>query len=370
MPSQPSRSAEPVRTLAELARRLRAGCGLSKRLELRIGECSFAITTNSEALIERLRRYFRYFPADGSAADVTVCAIERDPVDLGLEFRDWPREGGKQGRKDEYTDVRGGRVVRKVRTGMQFLIGGDTQIAFGPCLRNDNQVVNFINALYINRMLRAGWMLCHGAAVTRDGKGLAISASSGGGKSTLALHLLSRGFSFVSNDRLLVRAGEARAQMSGVPKLPRINPGTAMTNMHLSGLLPAERRRQLGEISGDQLWGLEEKYDVFIDEHFNGARFVLRAPLDALVVLNWSRRRAEPPACHRVSLADRRDLLAAVAKSAGPFFAVDDGDVPLGRGLLDADRYFEELAGVPVFEICGGVDFERACRMAIDALDA
>jgi HprK-related kinase B len=338
-------------------------------LDLRVGDWRVRIGCDSAALVARLRDYFRYFPGDGHAPDETVEAVDpNQPIELGLEFCDWPREGGKTGRKDQYADVRGGRVLRKVRTGMHFLVGPGVKLAAGPCLANHNQVVNFVNALYMNRMLARGYVLCHAAGVAREGKGLAIAAVSGGGKSTLALHLLGRGFSYVSNDRLLIRREAGGACMSGVPKLPRINPGTALNNARLERLVAPERRAQLAALETGALWEIEEKYDVFVDEHFDGARFELCAPLDALLVLRWDRRSAAPARCVRVDVRERPDVLEPVLKSPGPFCVSDDG-VGLARPAVAPAPYVDALAGVPVYEIAGGVDFDRACAWALEALN-
>ena len=59
-------------------------------------------------------------------------------------------------------------------------------------------------------------------------RGIGIAARAGAGKSTLALHLLSSGLSFVSNDRLLIKAGASGPELAGIPKMPRVNPGTLL----------------------------------------------------------------------------------------------------------------------------------------------
>ena len=65
-----------------------------------------------------------------------------------------------------------------------------THAAVGPCLANDNQIVNFINNRLIEVRLRAGDLLFHAAGVARNGRGLALAGFSGAGKSTLALAIM------------------------------------------------------------------------------------------------------------------------------------------------------------------------------------
>ena len=47
--------------------------------------------------------------------------------------------------------------------------------------------------------------------------------------------------------------------MSGIPKLPRINPGTALNNPSLRSILSPERRAELEGVDAGELWSLEEK---------------------------------------------------------------------------------------------------------------
>src|SRR5207237_28767 len=127
-----------------------------------------------------------------------------------------------------YADTCDGRVVTKTRTGMQFLLSRNELVAIGPCRQNPNQIVNFIISQYLGRRVDEGWALCHAAGVALQDRGMGIAARAGAGKSTLALHLMSSGLSFMSNDRLLIRKFGPRTELAGVPKMPRVNPGTLL----------------------------------------------------------------------------------------------------------------------------------------------
>jgi HprK-related kinase B len=342
----------------------------TETLNLEIGDWKVRVESNSSELIKRLARYFRHFHGGTADPDCVIKAIEMEEPDLGLVFEDWKRDPGKVGRKDTYADLEDGRVCRKFRTGMQFLMAGPTKIALGPCLANDNQVINFINSQYITWKLRQKHVLCHAAAVVRGGRGIAMAGFSGGGKSTLALHLMSRGLDFVSNDRLLARRDEGRTVISGVPKLPRINPGTALNNPNLRGILSPERRRALAQLATSQLWELEEKYDVEIDEVFPGARFEIQAELDSFMILNWKRDVREATRIEQVDLDQRRDLLAAVMKSPGPFYEHEDGTWPRQMMKLDETPYLAHLNGVAIFELAGRVDFDAAVEFCMARIES
>jgi len=103
-----------------------------------------AVRSNSTALLEKLGMYFSHVLGAGPA-DVEVLAIERDALDLDVEFVDWHRELGTSGRNDTYVNVSGGRLHRCANTEMIFLQSDSHSIAAGPCLANDHQVIDFIN---------------------------------------------------------------------------------------------------------------------------------------------------------------------------------------------------------------------------------
>jgi HprK-related kinase B len=292
-------------------------------------------------------------------------------VDWGLSFRDWPREAGKAGQKEQFFDLRDGRVVFKVRTQMQFLIGKGALLAAGPCVANANQIINFVNSQYISQRVHEKWALCHAAGVAHGERGLGIAARAGAGKSTLALHLLSSGLSFVSNDRLLIKRTERGPELAGIPKMPRVNPGTLLNNPDLRGILTPEREQQLASLTHEELWGLEEKYDVLVDRVYGKGRTIYRAALAGLVVLNWSFRNVGQPAEFRpVNLAERADLLDLVRKSPGVFHRDASGENVQGSAEPDAEAVLEAAAGVRVWEATGSPQFDvgvRFCRRVLEA---
>lgn len=328
-------------------------------LYLTLGECHLQVRANSIDLIERLRHYFAAVVGPETEADIEVIAIERGTPELGVTYRDWRREAGKSGRKDSYFDVPGARLVYKVRTGMVFLQSLDKHIAAGPCLQNDNQVINFINVQYMNWLQQRGWLICHAAGVTHDGRALAMAAFSGGGKSTLMLHLLDDpAINYLTNDRLFIKSTDGVVHAAGIPKLPRINPGTIVHNPRLQPLIAADERARLLALPRHELWELEDKYDVLIDEVYGPGRITTTAtPLSGFLVLNWRHDNPSPAQLHQVDISQRRDLLKAIMKAPGPFYQYADGRFYQDDTPLDEAAYLAALKDVPVYEASGGVDF-------------
>ncbi len=347
----------------EMVQRLRTEFPAALQLVLAFDDCRIGVRTNSLALTDTLREYFSDFLSDAPAWDMLVTAHEAEPPQLPHAFMTKEPDPGKNKIKEEFVDLADGRVVRKRLTGMVFVFGGEDSLAIGPCLDNANQVINFINNRFISWKLRQGCLLGHAAGIGLHGCGLALAGFSGMGKSTLALHLMSRGADFISNDRVLLREDGAGLFLYGVAKLPRINPGTALNNPDLAGVIPPQDRERFAGLAPEALWILEHKYDVFLDHCFGPGRFTLAASMAGLVILNWQRSPA-PTVLREVNIRQRRDLLPAFMKSAGLFFLPEHGEE------IDHSEevYLERLVKTRVYEISGGIDFDRACDACLGIL--
>lgn len=384
-------------SFAKLARgyaeRFPAPFGLTLRLE----ECRVRLRSNSAAVADDLRGYFGSFvEAEGfGLADLEFLLLEAPAQEPPVPLEVKPAAPGKRPDKERFVDLPGanggGRLVRKQATGMLFAFGqgpdGAANIAIGPCAANRNQLVNFLCARYMERRLAVGWVLGHAAGVARPvaegGKGLALCGFAGMGKSTLALHLVARGLDFVSNDRVLVEpASQGHGPvLHGIPKHPRLNPGTVLGNpalaQLLAGCLPEAARSACAGLSPEALRAVEDKFDAPIDLCFrSGAassasgqgptRFRLAAPLSGVVVLNWTHG-GGALSFRRVDLCQRLDLLEALRKPPGVFYL--PGAMAAGARLTP-EQCLEALEGVPVLEFSGGADFEAAAHACEEFLGA
>jgi HprK-related kinase B len=303
---------------------------------LTLGNWGAKIRSNSTKLLDRLSHYFDAYVTSKTRFDVEIIALERAAPEMDLPFTDWRREPGKSGRKDSYVDLVDGRIIRKVRTGMVFVQHPDWRVAAGPCLAFDNQVINFINAQYMNYLQQNDWLICHAAAISSDNHTIAIAGFSGGGKSTLMLKTMEQAhWQFLTNDRLFIRRRGSTVACRGIAKMPRINPGTLLNNARLRPVLSDTRIAELESLTEDSLWALEDKHDVMIAEHYGRDRIAQEANLVALLVLNWSRNTDRPTEITRVDLRERTDLLDAIMKSPGPFYQFADGRFLADTAPLD-----------------------------------
>ncbi|MCK7612918.1 HprK-related kinase B [Roseibium sediminicola] len=336
---------------------------------LTVGGFVVEVRCTSATLLAELLRYFQHVISAPADPDMTVHVLGEAELPFTVDYTDWAREPGKTGRKDAIADLEGGRTVLKVRTGVQFLQAPGWAIAFGPTEPHPNQVINFINTQILNHFQREGWVACHAAAVRTATKGLAISGLSGGGKSTTMLRLMEiAGTHYVTNDRLLVRNAGKRTDALGIPKLPRINPGTIVTNARLAGIIDEEREEELRNMEPDELWHLEEKYDLFIDDIYGPGRISHDTQLTDFWVLNWSRDSADPTAVTEVKLEDRPDLLSAILKSPGPFYQAPDGVFWTDHAEMNTQAYLNALKNVQVWEVTGHIDFDALFEAGADLL--
>lgn len=244
---------------------------------------------------------------------------------------------------------------------MVYMFGGDDNVVIGDCLKNDSQVVNFINNRLIQARLDQGCLLGHAAAVTHGGRTIMIAGFPGMGKSTLSLKVMRRdGVVFVSNDRVMFgRRVGGSLWAYGVPKHPRINPGTILHNERLAWIFTDEERARFSAMDPAELWDLELKYDGLIDRSFGPRRFQLEAPLTAVVLLNWRRDAPGSVEINEIDPAARRELLPALMKSPGIFYQPPGG----GRATVASeDEYVAGLAGARVYEFAGAVDFDAAAE--------
>ena len=338
-------------------------------LFLVLNDCSLRIRSNSTALLADLARYFSHVASDPVTPDIDIVAIDRDAPELDLDFIDWKREPGKTGRKDSYVDLPGGRLVRKVHSGMVFLQSESRRVAAGPCLKYSSQVINFINSQYMNWLQNRGWLICHAAGLVYRGKGLGIAGFPGGGKSTLVLHLMDDDeVSFLTNDRLFVHAGSGPVLARGIPKLPRINPGTIVHNARLHDLIPARQRKALLQMPAGELWDLEDKYDVPIDRVFGAGRIQQETPLAAFLILDWRHDSDRDLEVEQIELAERRDLLESLMKSPGPFYQYPDGSFQQDTTSFDDSAYLDVLDGTAVYVARGRIDFSALSERCLQEI--
>ena len=338
---------------------------LKRKLVLDLAGYKVAIVSNSAELLKRLQAYFAHVFGSGKA-DVEVVCIESAEVDAGFSFIDWKREPGKTGRKDAYHDLVDGRLVLKVRTGMLFLQSAAQRIAVGPCIEFDNQVINFINAQYMNWLQQHGHLICHASGLVMRERCLAIAGFSGGGKSTLMLHLLAKpGVSYLTNDRLFLSEQEGELIAIGIPKLPRVNPGTIVHDPLLRPILSAKRREELLALPQQQLWQLEEKYDVDVQQVYGENKIKQQQQIDGLLIINWSFNSEEPCQIEKINISQRQELLSAVMKSPGPFYQFSDGRFFSDEMQLDKQQYLQKLKQLNVYEATGKVDFEIAMQFCL-----
>ncbi len=335
---------------------------MKERLILDLEGFSIGLSSNSLPLLERLASYFSFVVAETDhQADCEIICVESAVIETGLDFIDWKREPGKQSRKEMFFDLEDGRLIQKVRTGMLFLQSQAVLLAIGPCRCNDNQVINFINNQYMNFLQQQGALICHASAAELNNAAIAFAGFSGGGKSTLMLHMLANeGVSFVSNDRLFLSRDSGHVKATGIPKLPRVNPGTLVHDTLLRNILSENSIELLLNMPKSELWNLEQKYDVDIDDIYGIGKISNSNQLKIFVILNWHFNNTDDCVISKVNVRQKPDLLRAVMKSSGPFYQDAKGKFLHEPLLHNHAAYLDYLDDIDVYEINGRVDFQMA----------
>ncbi|TDO98950.1 HprK-related kinase B [Marinomonas balearica] len=359
---------------------------------LTFGDLGVKLFSNNEALLSELTQYYKSYvsPETQEAIEtqtIEVYFVEQANTGDDLDWLEVPREVGKTGKKEGYLDVEGGRWIKKFKTGMCFLQRKERPVAVGQCAENLAQMVNFINNQFLNHHLRQGFMLGHAAAFSRvDESGVAsvtaIAAGSGGGKSTTMLRCLEDELNaFLTNDRLLfvkrdavesdesiqTESTQTETQTIGLAKLPRVNPGTLLHSDRLRHILPEARQKELLELPQSELWTLEEKYDVQIEDEYGKGRVALKGEFKNLVMLDWSLNSDEPTQLKAVDLQKEPEQIEGLRKRPGPFYQDENGKFADLDVMDSTEKYCDALSHVNVYRLTGNIDFDRAFEL-INAL--
>lgn len=360
---------------------------IEQTLWLTLPQANYRLFSNSRSLLATLKDYFAGLASWDKPTEISITSTDiylwhtPDAAQFiaATPWEDWLREAGKSGRKDAVFNLeqtQGSiRLLHKVKTGMLFVQpssnnSGDQLMAFGPAKQHPNQMINFILTQYLNQHLRQDWLLGHAAGLQINGKGLAIAGLSGGGKSTLMLHLLEDGEHFVSNDRLLFNTVDGQMLMRGIPKQPRINPGTIVHNPRLHSLMSEQERHDFLAMPNEELRALELKYDAPVDQLFWSNCYQSEAKLDYLVILNWQAQTDKATSLKQTNLQESPHLIPALMKSPGPFYCDANGHF-LENGIIpDATSYQQRLGDIPVLELNGKVDFDAAKKLIFDTIQS
>jgi HprK-related kinase B len=320
--------------------------GVASGLALHFEGCTIAIETEDDGIVAKLRRYFGDFAADPDSGDrprTVLRIIESDPTEPEQGLVAWTDKA-----KDAFLDLPSGRFVRKMRTGVTISIQEDSWSSVwtmrGPVNRNFSQVVTTLGNIYGLHIVDRGGAMIHASAVCDDGgSAIAIMAQSGMGKSSVAVRLMEQGFDFISNDRVILEPPmvDSIVMARGLPRLPRVNPGTLLDGEHTRFILDPSVQDSHAEAPQ-----IEEKYDLDVDRVL-GRRWLLSGQLKAALVLNWQ---PDGEGLHLQRLTPGQALteLRQVSKSFGVF------DVRL---VSRSDAALSETARrVAVYRVTGRTD--------------
>lgn len=143
--------------------------------------------------------------------------------------------------------------------------------------------------------------------------------------------------------------------MLGVPKKPRINPGTIVSNPRLHFLLTPEELGRYRAMPIEELWHVERKFDLDLERVYGPGAVSRGASLHSAFFLDWTLGGGE---CRCRPLPPERfeEFCRAVFKDAGVF---DPRNRETRIGPQHVAEYRRVLEGIPVYLVEGGVSFPR-----------
>lgn len=341
--------------------RIRERCPPLLRVPFRVGGVPLDLWTNSEDVQRELAAYYAPFqdgPGTDDRAGFRISILEGKADKIVERPARLRRARGGLGRiKEVIHDVPGGRIIEKVSSRLTVFAGEKEWVILGRAADGLHAAVNVVNAAYMRACHGRGLLILHAAAVAWEGRAVAIMGAPGAGKSTAALWCMEEGADYVTNDRLLVGPPPESAVL-GVPKHPRINPGTRLTHPRLLARLAPEERRRLAALPMDELVRLEEKEDAAIEALYGPNRLRIPTRLAGWVFLEW--RFGEAPLTASWAAFDvlrpwSGDILRALDPYDGP-----GGEIGLEEMFGRADAC---LSRIPGLRIAGGADFPRLARI-------
>jgi HprK-related kinase B len=325
---------------------------------LRFEDFALTVETEDHGIVAKLQRYFGDFASEPTSADrphSLLRIVEEDPREPEGDLVPWMEKD-----KEAFLDLPSGRFVRKMRAGLTISIQEDLWSSVwtlrGPVGRNFSQIISLIGTIYGLHVIDRGGSMIHASAIADDkGQALAIMAQSGMGKSSLAVRLMEQGFDFISSDRIILDPPLATEQViaHGLPKLPRVNPGTLLDGENTRIVLDPTKREQYEGLSPEELQEVKDKYDLEIGKVL-GRRWILSGELKAALVLNWSNG-GEGLHLQKLTPGQALSELKRVSKDFGVF------DVRL---ISRSDAALAATARrVPVYRVTGRPD---PARLAIE----
>lgn len=218
-------------------------------------------------LIERAHLFLEHFGLT-EAADTAECLVfdlvgdrSPDPPDDG-RWLDIPGCGLSVLDRDDDVEVRGGKAaIRFVPSSGKATLTLEFGDQAGGGLN-----INLLSFALLSLLRTQGLFPLHAACVSRNGRGLLIVADSGGGKTTLASRLLMSGWSYLSDDSVLLRPTDDGVEALALRRDLFVLPGSS----------------ELAEDADAETWRDTNKLRVDVRRRFPD-RIVDGCPVDAVL---------------------------------------------------------------------------------------
>ena len=169
-----------------------------KKIVFECNEIKIGVNSNDDSLIyDLISKYGNYFKLTNEKSDYNISyLVYENPIPLGNEF--------KEVNETEYN-----YVTSKDDNLYVFMKQYDKT-------KEDFTKRIFTN-YYIKVLQKNGFVIMHGACVSKDDQAIIISGDKRCGKTTTLMNLLDRGYDFIANDRIAVKKINDQFIVQGIP---------------------------------------------------------------------------------------------------------------------------------------------------------
>ncbi|MCH2206298.1 MAG: hypothetical protein MK132_10560 [Lentisphaerales bacterium] len=258
-------------------------------VNLRMGEVSYKVFSNSRPLLDTLNSYFSHILTSSSPVACLIYIIEYSGFRVDLPFSKLSDDSDKGSSLNEVFDLEDGRIVHDCGADMYYLHSDIHNIAIGPCEMNPTQVIDYILSQYEVYLQKHNWLALPASCVEMAGIGLALISKDYAGRSALVYKLMDlEEVRFVTESKLYLKPEEGIIEGCGLAKQPRCVAFSALNTEKLGHLISGPLFSESQGLSESEIWAMKETYDVDIEIVYGIEKIVHDTAIQVFLFLDWS----------------------------------------------------------------------------------
>lgn len=169
-----------------------------KKIVFKCNDIKIGINSNNDELIyDLIKKYGDYFNLTNDSADFNISyLVYENPIPLGTEFK-------------EINETEYNYVAHKDDNLYVFMKDYNKT--------KEDFVKRIFTNYYIKILQKNGFIIIHGACVSKNDEAIILSGNKRCGKTTTLINLLDRGYDFIANDRIAVKKINDEFIVQGIP---------------------------------------------------------------------------------------------------------------------------------------------------------